>query len=271
MQRPPHIDLLPALRTALDHLQITSNRPPLLVIHSPRLLVADPGVGTTSTRVHPHDVAEAKVLAEGEVDNLDGHGHELPAFVADVGLVAAGTDVIVVCQIDIEAQLLGEGLEGSVAAQGLAVARVGCVDGADFETGGHEAEDVLAEAACDGLGNTGLTEPVYLERNHVQVCCRKGLVSQVGIVLQGEGKLSVAKVVCRRGAVVEPLEEVAPGEETLVEEAHDLGIRGGELRDLTVVFVSCHLGGGDRELTSRIGHGCQRRAGARGRLCGSGR
>lgn len=54
---------------------------------------------------------------------------------------------------------------------------------------------------------------------------RKGLVTQVGIVLEGKGELSVAKVVGRCWAVVQPLEEVSPWEETLIEEAHDFGVR----------------------------------------------
>lgn len=35
--------------------------------------------------------------------------------------------------------------------------------------------------------------------------------------------------------MVEPLEEVAPGEETLVETAHDFGIRGLHRQDIAVI------------------------------------
>lgn len=112
MKRPPEIDLLPALRTAPDDFQIPRDGAPLLVVHGTRLLVADPRVRATTARVHPHDVLKPEVVPQCCVDGLDGHCHELPAFVADVGLVAACADAVVICQVDIEAQLLREGLEG---------------------------------------------------------------------------------------------------------------------------------------------------------------
>lgn len=147
VQWPPHIHLLTALRTTLYHLKVTGNSPSLLVVQAADLLVAHPGVCTSATGVNPHDVLEAKVVSQRRVDDLDRHGHECPALVADVGLVAAGTNVVVVRQVDIEAQLLGEGLEGGRVAERLAVARVGGVDGADFETRRHEAEDIFAQAS----------------------------------------------------------------------------------------------------------------------------
>lgn len=78
----------------------------------------------TAARVHPHDVLEAEVVPQRRVYDFNGHGHELPALQADVGLVAARADVVVVCQIDIEAELLREGPEGVLVSQLLAVARV---------------------------------------------------------------------------------------------------------------------------------------------------
>lgn len=149
VQRPAHVDLLPALRAAADDLEVTGDGPALLVVHGAGLLVADPGVGAAAARVHPHDVAEAEVLAQGHVDDLDGHGDELPAPVADVGLVAARADVVVVRQVDVEAQLLGQRLERARVPQRLAVARVRRVHRSDLETGGELAEDVLAETAID--------------------------------------------------------------------------------------------------------------------------
>lgn len=68
----------------------------------------------TPARVHPHDVLEAEVVPQRRIDDLDGHGDELPAFYADVSLVAARADTVVVCQVDIEAELLREGLEGAL-------------------------------------------------------------------------------------------------------------------------------------------------------------
>lgn len=62
------------------------------------------------------------------------------------------------------------------------------------------------------------------EGSHVQISRCERLVSKVGIVLKGEGELAVAKVVGWCRAMVQPLEEIPPREETLVEAAHDLGI-----------------------------------------------
>jgi hypothetical protein len=56
-------------------------------------------------------VLKVKVLSQGRIDDLYGHVHKLPALVADIGLVAARSHVIIVCQIDIEAELLGYGVE----------------------------------------------------------------------------------------------------------------------------------------------------------------
>lgn len=113
VQRPPQIDLLTTLAATLDHLQIPSDGPALLVLHRPRLLVAHPGVGTSASGVYPHDVFEAEILPQGRVDDLDRHDHEPPALGADVRLVAARPDLVVVRQIDIEAELLHEGPEGA--------------------------------------------------------------------------------------------------------------------------------------------------------------
>ena len=48
--------------------------------------------------------------------------------------------------------------------------------------------------------------------DNIHVGCRERLVSKVGIVRKGKGEFSVAKVVGRGRAVVEPLEEVSPRE-----------------------------------------------------------
>lgn len=105
VQRSPDINLLPALRTALDDFEVASNSFTLLVVHVSRLLVANPGVSSSSSRVDPHDVFESKIISQCDIYHLDGHSHELPAFVADVRLVAASSDIVVISQIDIETQL----------------------------------------------------------------------------------------------------------------------------------------------------------------------
>ena len=146
VQRPRHVDLLPALCASLDNVEVPHHRPPLLVAHLPRRAVTDPGVHASPPRVHPQDVLEPKVLPQRRVDHLDRHRREGPALAADVRLVAARADVVVVRQIDIEAELLGDRLEGRLVAEGLAVAGVGGVDGADLESGGDYADDILSKA-----------------------------------------------------------------------------------------------------------------------------
>lgn len=69
----------------------------------------------------------------------------MPALDADVRLVAARADLVVVRQVNIEDELLGEGAESGFA-EDLAVAWVGGVDRADFEAGGVEAENIFAES-----------------------------------------------------------------------------------------------------------------------------
>ena len=89
---------------------------------------------------------EAEVLPQSSVDDFDSHGDKSPAFVADVSFIATGTDLVVICQIEIEDELLCEGTEGGRFAESFAVARIGCVDRADFEAGRVELEDLFAES-----------------------------------------------------------------------------------------------------------------------------
>lgn len=146
MQRPWHIDFLPALSPSLDNVEVAHHRPPLLIAHPPRRPVTHPSVHASPPRVYPHDMPEPKVLPQSSVHHLDRHRRKAPALAADVGLVAARPDLIVVRQVDIEAELLRDGLEGRLVAERLAVAWVGAVDGADLEAGGYYADDVLTEA-----------------------------------------------------------------------------------------------------------------------------
>jgi hypothetical protein len=50
---------------------------------------------------------EAKIISQSNINHFDCHRDELPAFVADVCFVTAGTNVIIVRQIYIKAQLFG--------------------------------------------------------------------------------------------------------------------------------------------------------------------
>lgn len=227
MQRPPQVHPLPALGAAADDLEVAGDGAPLLVVHEAGLLVADPGVGAAAARVHPEDVAEAEVVAQRGVDDLDGHGHELPALEADVGLVAARAHVVVVGQIDVEAELLRERLEGALVPQRLAVARVRRVHGPDLETRGEFGYDVFSDAAgrerevsprkrvrsllaAVGRGEGWKDGRRGKGSRGLQVGGWVGLVSEVylvaGGIVYGQGELAVAEVVGRGRAVVQPLE-----------------------------------------------------------------
>jgi len=97
---------LAALVAAFEKLEVAGNSAALLVVHFARALVADPGVGATTTRVDPEDVFEAKVFSESDVDCFDSHGDEPPALETNARTRAACPDVIVIRHIDIEYQLL---------------------------------------------------------------------------------------------------------------------------------------------------------------------
>ncbi len=52
----------------------------------------------------------------------------------DVGLVTAGSDLVVICQIDIKNQFFGHGPKSGGFAEGFAVSWVCGIHGTDFET-----------------------------------------------------------------------------------------------------------------------------------------
>jgi hypothetical protein len=159
-------------------------------------------VCTSSPRVNPHNVLESKILLQCHIYNLDCHRHKLPTLVADGSLVATCPDVIIVRQIDVEYQFLRNWLEGCFS-QGLAVAGVCAVHRADFESAGVKLQNVFSES---------------LE-------VREGLITKVGVVLEGECEFAVTKIVGGDWGMIEPLEQQAPGKEALVECFHYFGIR----------------------------------------------
>jgi hypothetical protein len=57
-------------------------------------------------------VLEAKIFSQRYIDHFNSHSHELPALVADIRLVTACSDVVVICQIDIETQFLCKRFKG---------------------------------------------------------------------------------------------------------------------------------------------------------------
>lgn len=135
MQRSLHIDLLATLSSAFDDFEIPCDGPPSLIVHVPCSFIADPGVGTSPARVDPHDVLKPEIGPQGYVDDFDGHGDERPAFVADVRLIATCSDLVVICQVDIENKLFRKRSESGRFAEGFAISWVGGVDWTDLETG----------------------------------------------------------------------------------------------------------------------------------------
>jgi len=145
VERPLHINTLATLSSALNNLKISSDSSPLLVIHLPSFLVTHPCVSSSSSRVYPHNVLEAKIITQCHINNLDSHSDELPAFIADIGLVTACPNVIVIGQIDIETKLFCNRLESGSFPQRFAVARIRAIDGSNFESGRHKTENIFAE------------------------------------------------------------------------------------------------------------------------------
>lgn len=69
-----------------------------------------------------------------------------------------------------------------------------------------------------------------------QLMVRVRHVSHVAFVWESKSEFTVAKVVARHRAVVKPLEEEAPGEQTLVEALHHFLI--GCCEDITFFFAA---------------------------------
>ena len=89
---------------------------------------------------------EAEIISQSYINYLYSHCYELPAFDTNISLVTTCSDIVVICQIDIKAELFGNWFEGRGLAKGFAIARISAIYWANFESRGHEPEDVLAEA-----------------------------------------------------------------------------------------------------------------------------
>lgn len=63
-------------------------------------------MNTSPAGEHPQQMLEAEILPQGGVQDLAGYVHEFPAFVANVGARAAGSDLVVIRHVDIEHHLL---------------------------------------------------------------------------------------------------------------------------------------------------------------------
>lgn len=81
---------------------------------------------------------EAEIVTQCHINDLDGHGNELPAFVADIRLVAARSNVIVIRQIDIETQLFRNRLEGGGFPKRFTIAGIRAVYWPNLKSRGHE-------------------------------------------------------------------------------------------------------------------------------------
>jgi hypothetical protein len=134
VQRTPRVDLLAALISTFKELEIARNAAPFRVIEEACTLIANPGVGATAARVDPEDVLEAEVFAKSNVEGLDCHGYEPPAFEAYARACAACSYIVVICHVDIENELFHDRSECARFAHRLAVARVCGVLGSNFET-----------------------------------------------------------------------------------------------------------------------------------------
>ena len=65
---------------------------------------------------------------------------------------------------------------------------------------------------------------------HLQICCRIGLISQVGVILQGKRELTVSKVWGRNNPVVQPLKKVTKWKKPLIEGKHSICVYVSGLR-----------------------------------------
>jgi hypothetical protein len=77
------------------------------------VLVGDPEMDATTARVDPKEMVEAKLIAEGGVEDANGDGNEGPAAFADVGSGTAGADRVIVCHIYVEDELSLERCKGA--------------------------------------------------------------------------------------------------------------------------------------------------------------
>lgn len=82
------VDFFCLLLSTLDDLDIADEGFASIGVQLPCPVIANPAMDTTSTRVNPEEVLEAKVFPENLVNDLDRNGHPVPAFVADIAAAA---------------------------------------------------------------------------------------------------------------------------------------------------------------------------------------
>lgn len=154
----------------------------------------------------------AKPLPHGGIEDTDRSADEAPAAFADVRSRAAGSDAVVVRHVDIKNEL-SLSRSKSAGSYGLPIARSSGVDRPDLESGRVQGARLFFKL----------------------VCCRKRVVSQIDVVLEGERDLAVGEEPTRGVLVVQPFEYGLEGVETAIEDEH-------ELRSWCLCLSGRHLG-----------------------------
>merc|ERR1719232_198536 len=148
-------------------------------------------MNSTSSREHPEQVLEVEILSKSSVDDLDGYGHECPAFGANLGSRTTVSYFIIVCHINIKHQFSFLWRE---IGQLLVIRGPGVVD----------------------CANVNL---VWTLLDHLRLqllLVGEAEVPEVDVVLQGEGELPVGHVVLVNLAVLHPPGVLLEGEQSLV-------------------------------------------------------
>lgn len=87
-----------------QNVQIFRNRRAALAVQVARRFVTNPAMNTSPTTENPQQMLKAKIFPQGSVDNFARYGHELPTFGANIRLIAACSNLVVIRHIDIEYQ-----------------------------------------------------------------------------------------------------------------------------------------------------------------------
>lgn len=87
---------------------------------------------------------ESKILPQACINYLDSHCRPLPTLQTYIRSTAARPDIIVICEIEIKAQLLGDRLERRCLSQGLSVSWVGIIDWTNLESFWVLAQDIFS-------------------------------------------------------------------------------------------------------------------------------
>lgn len=229
-----NIDLLDLILATLDDLEEGDKSASLIVVEIHSESIRYPAMDTTTTRVDPEEVTEAKGFwqvsklnsnlptSQSFVEDLHSRSNETPAAFADLLVRAASTDLVIVGHIDIENELTALRLKRTCRER-LAVARLVCQ-----HRGPH------CTYPCTVLRSDLETRRCQTKHLFLKVINRvERVVSDVDVVLDCECELAVCPQLAgdwwvRQNpwtptfSLIEPLEEWLVWEETAVECLHDL-------------------------------------------------